>query len=148
MDRITRNLKDFCNLWEDLRDRGIEIVVLDHDIDTSTAGGRAMMAILMAFYQMERETTAERTSSKMHWRAEHGLWNGGHVFGYDLDSKQKGILIVNPKEAKIIRELFHEKFLELGSAGKLARFLADNGIRTKEFTSRRGKKKNPHPFSK
>jgi DNA invertase Pin-like site-specific DNA recombinase len=58
-------------------------------MDTSMAMGRGMLAIVMVFAQLERETTGERTRATMEDRVERGLWNGGLVYGYSVDPDGK-----------------------------------------------------------
>jgi len=62
--------------------------------------------------------------------------------GYDLN---KGQLVVNPKEAEIVRTIF-QKYLEFASYHKVAEYLNNKGYKTKEFKSRRGKKQGGREF--
>ena len=54
--------------------------------------------ILMALAQFEREQTSERTRDAVVARTERGLWNGGRLFGFDLDPDRKGYLVPNEDE--------------------------------------------------
>ena len=60
IDRLTRSLNDFSALWQALQDRGVELVSLNENFDTSTAIGRAMLSIVLVFAQLEREQTGEK----------------------------------------------------------------------------------------
>lgn len=97
----------------------------------------------MVFAQLEREQTSERTLDVLEHRAKEGLWNGGYPpLGYDLND---GHLVVNPKEAEIVRAIF-QKYLEVASYHKVAEYLNSKGYKTKEFESRRGKKQGGNDF--
>lgn len=148
IDRITRSLRDFYELWDQLTKHGVEFVSLNESFDSSTAIGRAVLKLVLIFAELEREQTSERTRSTMEHRATQGLWNGGRVFGYDLNPERKGILLKNTEEARVVRKLIFEKFLQLGSMGKVQRFLLERGIRMPQYESRRGVQRGGNAFSK
>ena len=149
IDRITRSLRDFYDLWETFEQHGVQFISLHEKFDTTTAVGRAMLKLILVFAELEREQVAERTQVTMAHRAKAGLWNGGsRPLGYDLDSAQKGKLLVNAEEARIVLEQVFKKYLELGSVGKLVRHLAALGIRKPVYQSRRGKQKGGGNYTK
>ena len=133
-------------MYELFEEHNIDFITLDEQIDTSSPAGRAMMKIFLVFAELEREQTSERTKSKMKWRAEQGLWNGGQILGYDLDPNEKGILKVNDGEAELINSIF-QTYIGEGSLLKTANTINEKGHRTKEFHSRRGKFHKGKPFN-
>ena len=147
IDRLTRSLKDFSNLLDTFKDKGIQLISLNEKFDTSTAIGRAMLTIILVFAQLEREQTGERTSATMQYRAEQGLWNGGRILGYDLDPNEKGTIKINAQQAKIVKKAF-ELCLEKGSAGQTQQVLNELGYRMPLYESRRGKKHGDNLFTK
>ena len=148
LDRISRRVIDFYDLYENTIERnGVSLTLIEQNIDTSTPLGKAVMGIAAIFAQLERETISERTKNKLQWMAEQGLWTGGHILGYDLDPDNPGTLVVNKEQAKLVRAMF-SKYLELGSTGKLVKWLNDKGHRTPTYTSRRGKMQGGRPFAK
>ena len=60
LDRFSRSVADFGQLWEVLQEHHVEFVSVNENFDTKTPMGRAMLHIIMVFAQLERETTAER----------------------------------------------------------------------------------------
>lgn len=103
LDRLSRSQKDTLFLIEDvLNPNDTEFVSLNENLDTSTSIGRAMLGIMSAFAQLERETIRERTRMGMKKRVESGLWMGGGKipFGFDY-SKSEGKLIPNQDAAKV-----------------------------------------------
>ncbi len=138
IDRISRSLLDFYKMVDLFEKHNIEFVSLDENFDTSTPMGKAALKITLVFAELEREQTSKRTTEKMAWRAEQGLWNGGQVIGYDLIEKK---LVVNKKESKVVK-LIYTKYLELGSALQTALWLNNQGYRTKEYTANRSNVKH------
>ena len=61
LSRAMRSLKDLLALAEDLRGRGIGLVVLKQQIDTTTPTGRLVFHILGAIDEFQRELIVEGT---------------------------------------------------------------------------------------
>jgi DNA invertase Pin-like site-specific DNA recombinase len=61
LDRVGRSVRHLVELANELHDRGVDLVVLDQAIDTTTPAGRFMFHILCAVAEMEHELTVERT---------------------------------------------------------------------------------------
>jgi DNA invertase Pin-like site-specific DNA recombinase len=148
LDRITRSLGDFIDLWELFDNHNVNVISLREQFDTSTPTGRAMLRLIMVFAELEREMTAERTFATMRDRVERGLWNGGYVIGYLSDASEPGKLIVDPEWADIIRKQFFDAFEDVGSAGGVQRRLHALGIRWPVRTSRSGKVRGGKFFTK
>jgi len=107
LDRLSRSQKDTLFLIEDvLNPNGTEFVSLNENLDTSTSIGRAMLGIMSAFAQLERETIKERTRIGMRKRVESGLWMGGGKipFGFDYD-KTTGKLVKN-KDSETVKKIY------------------------------------------
>lgn len=61
LDRLGRSLRDLLDVSESLRERGIALRSLTEHIDTSTAAGKMLYAVLGAVAQFERDVLRERT---------------------------------------------------------------------------------------
>ena len=97
LDRLSRSQKDTLYLIEDVFiPNGVDFVSVNERLDTGSPYGKAMIGILSAFAQLERENISLRTRMGMKERVRSGLWPGGGrvPFGYDYDS-EKGILVPN-----------------------------------------------------
>ena len=97
LDRLSRSQKDTLYLIEDVfNPAGVTFISMNENMDTSTPIGRAMLGIMSAFAQLERETIRERTRMGMQERVKNGYWPGGGriPFGYDYD-RERGILVPN-----------------------------------------------------
>ncbi len=65
VDRLSRNTEDLLGLSRRLIQAKAGLASVTQSIDTSTPGGRAMLAMLGVFATMQREEIAERTSRAM-----------------------------------------------------------------------------------
>lgn len=130
IDRVSRNLRDFTEMYDEIKKCNVTFISKNEQFDTSTAMGEAMLKIILVFAELERKLTAERVYGIMLSRAEKGLWNGAPVpLGYDFDEELK-FAVVNEEEAKIVKFIF-DTYEEVRSTGEVKHRLEANGIRTK-----------------
>jgi len=61
LDRLGRSLHHLVNLGAELRERGVELHIVEQGIDTSTAEGRAMFGMLSVLAEYQRELTVANT---------------------------------------------------------------------------------------
>ena len=136
LDRISRSVQDFLAFDQKLKDLGIDIVITTQDIDTTTPVGYMVRTVMLAFGQFERDVIAERTREKLYYQAQKGFWKGGTVpLGYDCIDKK---LIINEKEAELVRKIF-KYYLEEPSTAKVMKRINDEGYRTKKRETKNGK---------
>lgn len=79
MSRAMRSLKHMIALAEDLRERGIDLVVLHQDIDTTTPTGRLVFHIMAAFDEFQRELIVEGTVEGLAAAKARGRMGGRKV---------------------------------------------------------------------
>ena len=126
IDRLTRSPKDFYQLVEIFNEYQTDFISITERFDTSTPAGRLLRNIMLTFAQFERELASERTKDKALERARKGMCGGGWApFGYSRENKK---LVVNKKEAEIIRFIF-ETYIETGSIGRVYDLLKENNIK-------------------
>jgi len=63
LSRMTRSLRHLLDVVKELESKGVKLVSLRENIDTSTATGRAFVSIMGAVNQMELELRAERVAA-------------------------------------------------------------------------------------
>lgn len=131
IDRISRNLLDFTEMYRELKNLGVTFVSKNEQFDTSSAIGEAMLKIILVFAELERHMTSERVTAVMLSRANNGQWNGGRVpFGYSWDKESKEFSIAE-SEANSVRKIFN-LYEESQSILNVARVLNDAGITTRD----------------
>ncbi|MFN8790964.1 MAG: recombinase family protein [Bdellovibrionales bacterium] len=141
LSRLSRSLKDFCEVWDLFKKHSTGFITLREQFDTTTAAGEMMVFNLMNFAQYERKQTAERISANWLSRAKRGLFNGGQVpLGFDRNPRNPGELLLHPTESKVVREIF-EIFLEVGSVRETCRELSRRGIFSKHYFNKHGLEK-------
>ena len=60
IDRLARSAADLLSIVKGLQEKGVELRVLDQNIDTSNAAGRAMLQMLGVFAEFEAAIRKER----------------------------------------------------------------------------------------
>lgn len=145
LDRVSRSLKDFLTLYDDLRKNNVALTIVTQNIDTTTIQGELLQTMLMAFAEFERKMNSERTKEKRFETIKAGLWPGGfQILGYDLDERK---LVVNEEEAVIVRDIF-DRYLQLKSAVKVARSMNKDGYRNKQWITKKGNTRGGGKFHK
>lgn len=130
IDRISRNLLDFAEMYEELQSLRVTFVSKNEQFDTSTAIGEAMLKIILVFAELERNMTSERVTATMISRASNGMWNGGRVpFGYDYDS-ESSTFSIREDEAVVCR-ILKDNYLSNKSLVYTARALNAAGYKTR-----------------
>jgi DNA invertase Pin-like site-specific DNA recombinase len=72
LDRLGRSTKNLLRLMEQLEAKGVTFRSLAEGITTTGPMGKAMLTIMSAFAQLERDTLAERTKAGMAIAAANG----------------------------------------------------------------------------
>ena len=138
VDRLSRSLLDFARLIGLFDKRGVNLVSVTQQFNTTTSLGRLTLNILLSFAQFEREIIAERTRDKMSAARRKGKWVGGTpVLGYDV-APVGGKLVVNEDEARQVRAIF-ALYLEHKALSPVLREIQQRQWTTKRWTSKGGR---------
>lgn len=138
LDRLSRSIIDFGQLWNELEKNQVEFVSVNEKFDTTTPMGRAMIYIIMVFAQLERETIGERVTDNYYTRIRQGNWPGGPAPYGMINTKKKnenGNVVPSldyTDEFEIVKEIFYRYALEDTSLGMIASDLAERGIPCKK----------------
>ena len=95
LDRLGRSLEHLMELSKLLQKRGVDLVVLDQGIDTSTAVGRMFFHILGAIAEFEHALMSERTLDGLAAARARGRTGG---------QKPK----LGPRQVKLARQMYDE----------------------------------------
>lgn len=147
VDRLSRSLLDFARLMGKFEERGINLVSVTQQFNTTASLGRLTLNILLSFAQFEREIIAERTRDKMAAARRKGKWLGGiPSLGYDL-APGGGKLVVNEVEAQKVQAIF-ELYLQHGTLDSVREQIHRQGWTTKCWTTKTGKTRAGRSFAK
>jgi DNA invertase Pin-like site-specific DNA recombinase len=139
VDRLSRSLLDFARLIGIFEERGVSLVSVTQQMNTTDSLGRLTLNILLSFAQFELELISERTRDKMWAARRKGKWLGGNpVLGYDVDA-QGGGLKINPAEAEQVRFIF-QQIAEAKRREDVVGGLFRRGWTTKTWVSRSGRR--------
>ena len=84
LDRLTRSVKDLCELLDRFERKGVALVSVAESLDTGSAAGRLVLNIMAAVSQWEREAIGERTRDALRHKRIQGERVGNIAFGFRL----------------------------------------------------------------
>ena len=106
IDRISRNIIDFTEMFEELHMLDVTFISMAEQFDTSSIVGQALLKMILIFAELERHNAAERSKAVLLSKAEAGEYTGFRIpFGYRRDPQTKEYSVEEP-EANIIRTIF------------------------------------------
>lgn len=123
LSRITRNVGDASRILDQLRNKGVELMLLQERVDTTTPIGRCMFHVIASFAQLYREQIADRTSSAMIRHQSNGRRMGRRdrpPFGYRVSRENPDLLEPDEKEQSTILRI-----CELRASGATQRAICD-----------------------
>lgn len=130
IDRFCRSLVDLVNIERTLRQYQVELCSVTEFIDTTTSVGRFNYRSLASVAELEREIIGERARLGLYALAREHRWpNSRPPLGYKKNDE--GRLIVNQKEADLVRRIF-ETYTSTKSLPGLAFELNKSGVPTKK----------------
>ena len=136
LDRLSRDVRDFANIYAILEEHHVHFVSVKENIDTTTPIGRAMMYVTVVFAQMERETIAARVTDNMIGLARKGYWTGGNPpRGYvrsnlTVNGKKHVTIVPDPDGVAYVMNIFDTFLKGRFSLQSMETYYRKNGIRT------------------
>ena len=127
LDRLSRSVKDMGVLLETYFQKRFTLIVVQEQVDTSTAAGRLVLNVLMSVAQWEREAIGERTKDALFQKKKDGLAYGTTPYGYRRDGDA---LVVDKAEEEVVR-LVLELREQTWNYSRIARELNSLGYKTK-----------------
>ena len=106
LDRLTRSVKDLCELLELFEKRRVALVSVAESLDTGSAAGRLVITIMGAVSQWEREAIGERTRDALRHKRTSGERVGNIRFGFRLSPDGKHVE-PDPGEQAVLTEIRH-----------------------------------------
>lgn len=71
LDRLGRSVRNLIQLVTSFEEMGVDLMVKDQQIDTSTGSGKLLFHILGAMAEFERDLISERTKAGMAYARDH-----------------------------------------------------------------------------
>lgn len=99
LDRLTRSVRDFCELVERFDKGQRALIAIEDALDTSTAAGRLVATIIATVSQWEREVIGERTKAALGAKRARGECVGRAPVGW----KHAGSGGLVPLDADLVR---------------------------------------------
>lgn len=129
ISRFARNTLDCLKYVRLLKENGIAVYFEKENIDTLDTKGEVLLTILSSLAQDESRSISENSRWGIVRRFQQGKVRVNHkkFMGYDKD--ENGELVINEKEAEIVRRVF-EEYLKEKSCYKIAEGLEADGILT------------------
>lgn len=133
VDRISRNLSDFCNLYDMMKKKDCDFVSSTQPLDTTDPMGEAMLKILFIFAEMERQNTQARIIDNYNYRIKEGCWASGKApYGFRIEKTDRGVktLAPIPEEIEVVKWMFKTYAKEPNiSLGQIQSKLIEQGFR-------------------
>ena len=116
INRISRKLSDVLKIVDIFEKNNITFKSYSEPFETDTPAGKMQFQMMALIGEFERGTIAQNVKMGMCAKARAGEWCGGRVLGYDLvpiddiqtGKRRKTKLIINEKEAEVVRIIFNE----------------------------------------
>jgi DNA invertase Pin-like site-specific DNA recombinase len=127
LDRLARSTLHLCQIAEELKRKGVELQVLDQNINTGDATGRLLFNMLGAIGQFETEIRAERQMDGIKKAKQKGVRFGAQR---KLTDKEIGELKKRRIEGTLIKTLMKDYRL---SKASVYRYLGTTDIPDSEL---------------
>jgi len=134
IDRASRSIKDFYQFFDNCEKFGVTFVATAQQIDSSTAGGKLMLAITVTFAAFEADVASDRVSATIAHKKAQGVHWGYTPFG--CGRLPGGVLIPNDDISTVQRAL--ELYADGGSYESVAQALNVTANRRRCSTCRLG----------
>lgn len=118
LDRLARSTFDLTNIAKQLEDNGVDLVVLEQNIDTSTSTGRLLFGMLGVIAQFETEIRKERQLAGIAKALENGVKFGAKR---KLTDKQITEMVKLREDGVLIRDLSQKYGISNDSVYRLMR---------------------------
>lgn len=129
LDRLARDLYIQEGLLREFAKLGKQVVsTLEPDLDSNDPFRKAFRQMLGVFAEFEKAMITLRMKNGRDSAVARGGWHGGQILGYDHEN---GHLVINSKEAEIVRRIFYLRRNKKFKPTKIAKLLNHEHISTK-----------------
>lgn len=127
ISRFARNTLDCLNYVRKLKDLGVGVIFEKENINTLDSKGEVLLTILSSLAQDESRNISENSTWGIRRKFEQGIVHINHkkFLGYDKD--EDGNLIINEKQAKVVRRIYKD-YLDGKGTYRIARELQEEKV--------------------
>ena len=126
VSRFARNTVDTLAVTRRLKALGVGVLFLNDGIDTRQEDGEFRLTIMASVAQEESRKISQRTRWGQAQAMKRGVVFGNDsLLGYRLSG---GRLTVDPRQAEVVRSIFHQFLVERKGSHVIARALTQAGI--------------------
>lgn len=130
VSRFSRNTTDCLSLVRELLSYNIPIYFEKENLDTSNMESELILSILSGMAQGESESISKNVKWTVQKRIEAGCYKFGYPpYGYTRN--ENGDMIVDPKEADIVRQIFSSALNGMGTF-RIAKMLQKQNVPTRK----------------
>ena len=110
ISRFARNTLDCLKYIRQLKEKNIPVFFEKENINTMDSKGEVLLTIMASLAQQESESLSKNVKLGLQFRYQNGEVQVNHnrFLGYTKD--EKGHLIIEPKEAEIVKRIYREYF--------------------------------------
>ena len=126
ISRFARNTVTLLETVRELKLLGVDVYFERENIHSMSGDGELMLTILASFAQEESLSTSENCKWRIRNDFKQGKPGNLRIYGYRM---KKGMLVVEAKEAEIVRMIFHD-FLDGMGRNLIMKKLREMGAKT------------------
>ena len=131
-DRLTRNPKESITIREILTDNNIQLFELSGPVNLKDPTQDLLMGIKGLLGSFERKKTIVRIKRTLETSALQGKALGGPIQNYGYKKDEKKMIVIEPKEAKVVKSIY-KLCLEGNGTKLIAAHLNKKGVPTKRM---------------
>ena len=131
ISRLARNTTVCLEIVRKLLDLGIAVYFEKENIDTGSMDSELLLSIMGSIAESESLSISENNKWSIQKKFQNGTFKCSYPpYGYDWD-KKKGEMVVNPEQAEIVKYIFAQTLVGVGTHD-IAKDLAVKGVPTKK----------------
>ncbi len=105
LDRLARSMSDFWNIYDQIKEKGASLKILNMGLDTNSSQGRLMMGVLSSVAEFERELIKERQADGIAKAKAAGKHLGRPRLTDELKAQVMGLLGTGATKQAVSEEL-------------------------------------------
>ncbi len=134
-DRFSRSGTAAAQISQELLSKGIKVIAVTQEVDTSTASGLFSQDLMLSFSRFDNELRRDKTVTAMKDLIKKGYWLWVPPLGYDNENKHQRAVDANyviNKDGELLRKAFKWKLKNIYTNVQIVEKLAKLGLKIDE----------------